>query len=141
MRDKTLFDQVGGIATLRRVNKLFYEKVYAHPWLKKYFANVEQDQIASQQSEFMQGVLGGPKIYRGRTPGTAHPHIEITEKAFNMRQEMLRQALEETRIDPEIARRWLALDEAFRQRLIQGLDQCTKRYGTDQIVRAPPGAK
>lgn len=136
-----MFEEVGGINVLRRVTKVFYDKVYEHGWLKKYFENIDRDHIASQQAEFMQGVLGGPQIYRGRTPGTAHPHIEITVKAFDLRQELLRQTLVELRIAPPIAKKWLALDEAFRKRLVKDKAACTKRYGNDDLVLAPPLAR
>ncbi len=135
---KSLFEQVGGIVVLRNVTRVFYDKVYRHPWLKTYFEHIDQDHIASQQAEFMQGVLGGPAIYRGRTPGTAHPHIEITAKAFDLRQELLRQTLVELCIHPDITKRWLALDEAFRKRLVKDRANCRKRYGSDKIIVAPP---
>ncbi len=140
-KGRNYFEEVGGIHALRRITAVFYDKVYEHPWLKKYFENVDKDHIASQQAEFMQGVLGGPPIYCGRTPGTAHPHIEITEKAFDLRQELLRQTLVELRVRRDIAEKWLALDEAFRKRLIKGKAGCKKRYGNDVMVFAPPLAR
>ncbi|MCP4447512.1 MAG: group 1 truncated hemoglobin, partial [Myxococcales bacterium] len=126
---------------LRRITKAFYDKIYEHPWLGKYFETIDRDHIASQQAEFMQGVLGGPQIYRGRTPGTAHPHIEIAEKAIDLRQELLRQPLAELRVRKDIAEHWLKLDEAFRQRLIKDKGACSKRYGTDKLIVAPPSSR
>ncbi|MCP4445840.1 MAG: hypothetical protein GY811_10925, partial [Myxococcales bacterium] len=58
---RSLFDELGGISVLRRITKAFYDKIYEHPWLGKYFETIDRDHIASQQAEFMQGVLGGPQ--------------------------------------------------------------------------------
>lgn len=138
---RNLFEEVGGLSVLRRVTKAFYDKVYEHPWLSTYFAHIDKDHIASQQAEFMQGALGGPQIYRGRTPGSAHVHIEITPKAFDLRQELLRQTLRELNIRPDIAKRWLALDEAFRRKLVQNGENCSKRCPSDRIIYAPPQSR
>jgi len=135
--EPSLFDKIGGIKVLRRITSAFYDKVYAHPWLSKMFVAIDKDHIASQQAEFMQGALGGPKIYCGKKPAVAHPHIEISHKSFDLRQELLRQTLVELRIDREIAERWLAMDEAFRGRLVKGAAGCQKRFFTDRIVYEP----
>lgn len=134
--DVSLYEQVGGIAVLRRVTKVFYDKVYDHPWLSQFFATIDKDHIASQQAEFMQGALGGPKIYCGRKPTDAHPHIHITDESFDLRQELLRQSLVEVGIDAPIAARWLALDEAFRSRLVKSRGECHKRFPSDTIIAA-----
>lgn len=126
--------RIGGLEALHRITTLFYEKVYAHPWLSKFFVDVEQEHIASQQAEFMQGVLGGRRIFCGRLPGAAHPHIRITEEAFDLRQELLRETLVELGVDEETRQRWLILDEAFRGRLVKTIDECEKRYASDIII-------
>ena len=40
--DKTLYDRLGGKQTFIDVHKIFYDKVYAHPWLKKFFTDKPQ---------------------------------------------------------------------------------------------------
>jgi truncated hemoglobin YjbI len=63
-----LFAAVGQHAGILRVAKIFYDKIYAHPWLKLYFAKAPQEHIENQQADFMTGALGGPSIYYGRLP-------------------------------------------------------------------------
>jgi len=41
----TLFDAVGGLPTLQKVHKIFYDKVYAHPWLGPFFEGHSQEAI------------------------------------------------------------------------------------------------
>ncbi len=116
----------------------FYDKVYAHPWLSKFFSGITQEHISAQQADFMQGVLGGAKIYCGKTPVHAHMHMHITPEVFDLRQELLRQALEETNTHPEVARKWLSLDEAFRGKLVKARSECKLRPGMRQILDIPP---
>ena len=36
MEDNTLFAEIGGRAVLEKVHKVFYDELYAHPWLKNF---------------------------------------------------------------------------------------------------------
>ncbi len=36
MKDNTLFAEIGGRAVLEKVHKVFYDELYAHPWLKNF---------------------------------------------------------------------------------------------------------
>ena len=83
---KERFEQMGGRDMLVRVNKSFYDKMYAHPWLSKYFEHVEQEYIEMQQTNFMQATLGVANIYGGKTPVFAHTRIKITEELFVERE-------------------------------------------------------
>ncbi len=111
--------------------------MYQHPWLSQYFAEVDQERITNQQADFMQGVFGGGQIYCGRTPGTAHVHIHITNEAFDLRQELLKETFEECGVDEEVAAAWPRLDEPFRKKIVQELSDCKKRYYTDKIIHVP----
>ncbi len=135
---RTLFDKIGGRDGLYKAVDAFYDKVYAHPWLSKFFAGITQEHISAQQTDFMQGVLGGAKVYCGKTPVHAHAHMHITTEVFDLRQELLRQALEELKVDTEVARKWLGLDEAFRGKLVKSLECCKVRPGMNEILDIPP---
>jgi len=41
----SLFDALGGYETLQRVHKIFYDKVYTHPWLGAFFKGHDQSFI------------------------------------------------------------------------------------------------
>lgn len=135
---KQLFSAVGYRAGILRVAKIFYDKVYAHPWLKLYFAKVPQDHIERQQTDFMASALGGPNLYCGRLPVAAHEHILITEESFEVRNVLLRESLEEAGVAQEVADAWMKLDDAFRKSIVKtSLDECQKRYYTDEILDFP----
>lgn len=134
-RGRKLFERLGGRPTLDRVHKIFYEKLYAHSWIGKYFEGINRELITNQQSDFMGMLFGGPKIFSGRMPIDAHMHMMISEELFEVRHGLLRESLTESKIaEPEFSE-WLAVDAAFKRILIKkSIDDCKKRFNTDDIV-------
>ncbi len=132
---KDLFEKVGGREGILKIAKNFYDKVYDHPWLRLYFQAIPQEHIENQQTDFMSGSLGGPKIYTGRFPVPAHEHMYITEELFELRNTILLESLHETRTAPDVIEAWLKIDNAFRKRIVKNnLSECKKRYFTDEIL-------
>lgn len=138
---ESLFSRVGGTLQIRRVHKIFYDKIYAHPWLGRFFEGTDQEVLENQQTDFMSKNLGGPSVYCGALPVAAHKHMNITQELFDERARLLSESLREARIPEDAAREWLALDDAFRVRLVKpSLEACEKRYRTDTILDFPrPG--
>ena len=129
MNDDALFEIV------KAINKNFYDRVYADPWLAKMFEIVPQEVIESQQTDFMVGALGGPVRYRGRSPKDAHPHLYVTEEIWQRREEHLLATFEELKVGESIAQKWLKIDNAFKQSIVKNsIDECQKRFFTDEIV-------
>ncbi len=132
---RPLFDRLDGRPTLDRVHKLFYDKIFAHPWLKQYFDGVPQALIETQQSDFMSSLFGGPKSYSGRMPIYAHSHMMITDELFDQRHELLKQALSEAGVAQAEADEWLKIDGAFRKVIVKkSIDECKGRFATDTIL-------
>jgi hemoglobin len=137
-KGKKLFDRLGGRPTLETVHKIFYDKLYAHPWLGQLFSHVSQPLIEAQQSDFMSYLMGGPKIYSGRMPIDAHMHILITEEMFALRHELLRESLQEAAVSEQESKEWLAIDLAFKKVLLKkSREDCEVRFKGDAIVDIP----
>lgn len=135
---KKLFDRIGGRATLEKVHKIFYDKIYADPWIGKFFAGIDQKHIENQQSDFIAMLFGGPKAYNGRMPIDAHEHIMIGEEIFAVRTELLRQSLTEAGVGTAETEDWLRIDRAFKNVLIKKSSaDCKKRFFTDEILDFP----
>ena len=131
----SIFDEVGGDPTLQRVHKTFYDKVFDHEWMSLYFQDVDRDFIEFQQTEFMRGVLGGENKYCGRPPKAAHVHIFVTPELFDIRSELLRQALIDEGIREDLREAWLDRDRAFAASVIKrSPDECTPRYASEDIL-------
>lgn len=138
----SLYDDIGGKPYLQKVVKTFYDKVYAHPWLGQFFKNTPQQHIENQQVDFMIGALGGPRIYSGRNPKDAHPHILITEEVFTLRNELLVDALNEEKASTELVERWLQIEGAFKNSIVKNsIKECKGRYASDEILAFDPPIK
>ena len=129
------FERIGGRKSLIAINKVFYDKVYQHSWLKHYFLAVPQQHIEDQQVDFMQKVLGGKNLYVGKSPPIAHKHMFIPDELFDVRKKILIEAFNETKAHPELVDKWLNLDESFRRLLVKkSLSECVARYKSEGIL-------
>jgi hemoglobin len=115
----TLFDEVGGLGTLRKVHKVFYDKVYAHPWLKHFFVGHNQQAIEDRQTSFMAQKMGGDVEYWGKEPKMAHRQMYITQELFDVRHQLLKQSLAEVGVPKALSKRWLKIDYAFRRKVVK----------------------
>ena len=116
---QTLFDEVGGLPTLQKVHKIFYDKVYAHYWLKHFFIGHNQEAIENRQTSFIGKKMGGPVEYWGKDLKMAHRQMYITQELFDVRHELLKESLQEAGIPEELAERWLKIDSAFRRMIVK----------------------
>jgi len=136
MSKNTHFERIGGRASLIAINKIFYDKVYHHPWLQHYFLAVPQQHIEDQQVDFMQKVLGGENVYVGKTPPVAHKHMFIPDELFEVRKTLLIEAFNESNAHPELVDKWLTLDESFRRLLVKkSVSECVARFKSEGVLR------
>ena len=130
----TFFDEVGGLEVIKKVHKIFYDKIYAHQWIGKFFQGIDQNVIESQQTDFMGQNFGGPVYYLGKLPVAAHKHMLINEKLFELRSFLLEESLCEAKVDPEHIKKWLKIDSAFKNGIVKNsINDCQKRFFTDEL--------
>jgi truncated hemoglobin YjbI len=131
----TLFDELGGMPTIEKVHVIFYDKLLSHPWLKDFFKGVPRPHLETQQTNFMAGLFGGPRIYGGRPLKTGHMHMFITEEVFLIRHQLLEQSLTEAKIPPELKKRWLSYDMGTKTQLVkESASECAGRYKSEAII-------
>jgi hemoglobin len=131
----TLFDELGGTPTLERVHKIFYDKLLRDPWLKQFFAGVPQAHLENQQTSFLAGVFGGPRLYGGRPIDTAHEHMFITEDVFLARHQVLADSLIQAGVAKDLRERWLDYNMKTKKALVkQSVSECKGRYKTEPII-------
>jgi len=130
----SFYEDIGGPSIIQKVHKIFYDKIYADPWIGKFFQDIDQNTIESQQNDFMGQSFGGPSRYLGKLPVSAHKHMLITEELFELRKRYLLESLNEVGVSPEHIEKWIKLDGAFRVGIIKkSIDDCEKRFFTDSI--------
>ncbi len=133
--NKTLFELLGGRETLEKVHKKFYDDLFADPKLNVWFEGVEQKHIEDQQSDFMQKAMGGPPVYCGKTPGSAHRNMLITLEHYERRHKTLEKAIREFVSEEELIQRWLKIDNSFRAAICKkSLDECEKANPSQEIL-------
>lgn len=136
--DQTLYDRLGGKETFIKVHKIFYDKAYAHPWLSKFFTDKPQHVLENQQTDFMVQLMGGPKVYGGKSPKFAHQHMMITEELFTLRARMLNESIKEAGIADDLRIGWMKADAALKKALVKtSIDECEKSYATQVILDFP----
>lgn len=138
MLSDNFFDEIGGYPCLRRVHTLLYTKLFNHPWLKGFFAHTKREVVESQQTDFWASLMGGPKIYGGRSPRDAHVHMFLPGEVFAVRHELLAETLVEAGVAPLLREKWLALDAQFERAIVnKSLDECHGRYRTEAVIIVP----
>lgn len=116
---ETLFDAVGGLPTLQKVHKIFYDKVYAHPWLGQFFEGHSQEAIENRQTAFMAEKMGGDVVYMGKEPKVAHETMYITPELFEIRKGLLDESIREAGVPDALRERWLKIDSAFMKTIVK----------------------
>jgi len=138
---QTLFDKLGGLPTLERVHKRFYDKIYIHPWLKKFFEGHEQAAIELRQTQFMAEKFGAAIRYPGMELELAHRRMYISEELLTLRRELLRESLEEEHVPEDMIVRWLKIDGAFwkniRKDSLASFSEIDLKYEKPLIVPKP----
>lgn len=115
----SLFDELGGLPTLEKVHKIFYDKVYAHPWLGQFFIGHDQTAIENRQTSFMAEKMGGEVVYMGKEPRITHETMYITQELFDLRSELLDEAIREAGVPDGLRERWLRIDNAFSKAIVK----------------------
>ena len=116
---ESLFDAVGGLPTLQKVHKIFYDKVYAHPWLGQFFIGHDQTAIENRQTSFMAEKMGGDVVYMGKEPKVSHETMYITQELFDLRTSILDESLREAGVPDELRDRWIRIDSAFSKAIVK----------------------
>lgn len=98
---KTIYDQLGGFTSVRKVVVEFYNSVLEEDELAKYFANTNMERQIDHQTKFISQLLGGPVEYTDDHLEKIHAHMGITQKHFDMIKGILCDTLEDFDLEDE----------------------------------------
>jgi len=140
---QSLFDAVGGLPTLQQAHRTFYDKLYAHPWIRRFFEGHSQEAIENRQTQFIGQKMGGSVKYTGKALNLAHRRMYISQELLEVRQALLKEALVETGVPEPLCKRWLAIDHAFWAQLmndsLESFSQIDLKYEQPLVVPKPDG--
>lgn len=83
MQDNSLYERIGGDATLRVMLDRFYDYVYEHEQIAHLF-NSDKEEIKEKQRLFLTQFLGGPQLY-SETYG--HPRMRARHMPHQITEE------------------------------------------------------
>jgi truncated hemoglobin YjbI len=112
-----LYDQIGHAFIAKAVAE-FYKRAFADVMIGHFFFNSDIQHITQQQITFVTAMLGGPSNYQGKPLKLAHKPFQIRLVHFNRRQVLMREVLTDLNLDPKLKDAWLALEDQFRQVII-----------------------
>jgi hemoglobin len=81
--ETSLYDAIGGRASLVAAVDVFYRRVLADPELGPFFPGGVGDRHRAYLITFLGEALGGPSRYRGRDIATAHRGLRIGDSHFD----------------------------------------------------------
>ncbi|WP_158997890.1 group I truncated hemoglobin [Pigmentibacter ruber] len=95
----TLYSKYGGFDAIQKVVSLFYKKVLASDNLYRFFENTDMTKLIEHQTQFFSTALGGPQGYDVKKIKTAHQNLKINEADFSEVVKLLKETLEEVKIE------------------------------------------
>jgi hemoglobin len=133
-----LFELLGGRSVLERVHRVFYGKVYAHPWLKGFFKNIDREFIEKQQTDYQTMRMGAGNIYTGKLLKGCHQHMFINDELFDLRMVLLQESMRECGIPERLAARWLDMVRTSRREIVKAdVGECLRRFPAEDIIVIP----
>jgi hemoglobin len=111
---QTVYERIGGAATIRKIVEAFYPRVQAHPELKHLFPD-DLTETMEKQFLFLSQFFGGPPIY---TEKRGHPRLRARHLPFP--------------IYPQTAEAWLACMASALEEV--GIDNKVRAEMWDRLV-------
>ena len=71
----SLYDRLGGEAAINAAVDVFYRRVLADAYIKRFFEGVDMARQAAKQKAFLTMVFGGPNNYTGKDMRQGHRHL------------------------------------------------------------------
>ncbi len=96
---RTIFEECGGFATVRRIVSAFYARVLGSPCLGRYFEKVDMPTLVDHQTQFICSVMGGPASFSDQHLERVHAPLRISRAEFAEMVGLLRETLEEFELD------------------------------------------
>ena len=110
------FEKIGA-EKLRAVIADFYDRVFTDVMIGFLFEGKSKQTLIQREYEFTAGFLGGDVKYTGRPMRVAHAQSPIFGGHFERRLQILREAMRDHAVDPEVQKVWLDHSYALREQI------------------------
>jgi truncated hemoglobin YjbI len=110
------FDKIGE-AKLRAVLTDFYDRVFRDVMIGFMFQGKDKQHLIEREYEMTAKMLGANVEYRGQPLRTAHARHTIFGGHFERRTQIMREAMADHDVDPEVRQIWLDHTNALRAQI------------------------
>ena len=90
---KTIYEQIGGVSTVRGLVEDFYDRLMREDTLRHYFVGIDMSRLVRHQTDFVCMVMGGPASYTSRQLRESHRHLSINDRDFDLVAQCLEDCL------------------------------------------------
>ena len=112
---QSMFEQLGGEESVRRIVGDFMERVFADRMIGFFFRNADKERIKMMEYELAAEFLGAPVRYRGKPLASAHAKHPIMGGHFARRRQILKETLEARGVPDRIKQAWLEHTDDLRR--------------------------
>lgn len=116
--ETTLYDAIGGRASLVAAVDVFYGRVLADPELSPFFPGGVGDRHRAFVVTFLGEALGGPSRYRGPHIATVHQGLRISDAHFDRAAGHLDATLDELGVPRHLTDRIVGIVATLRPALV-----------------------
>lgn len=118
----SIYERIGGEATIASIIEVFYNKITSDPVLSSYFKNANVDKIMRMQKHFFTAATGGPLTYSGRPLKDVHQHLDISRYEFDRYVRHLTETLESIGVPEEDRKQVVARINIYAPDITNDLD-------------------
>ncbi|MEM7725627.1 MAG: group 1 truncated hemoglobin [Cyanobacteria bacterium P01_A01_bin.45] len=79
----TLYEKIGGQATLEKVVDDFHKRILGDSSLSGFFSNTDMEKQRNHQIAFFSLIMDGPKDYQGRSMDKTHSGMNLQQPHFD----------------------------------------------------------
>jgi hemoglobin len=97
----SLYDQLGGFSSVRKLVSCFYDLVLDDEDVSPFFENTSMSDLIDHQTKFWAAILGGPASYTGEQLHAIHVTMGLEDQHFDKILELVVETLEDHGIDQE----------------------------------------
>jgi hemoglobin len=118
---QTLFDQLGGAATVDAAVDIFYRKVLIDDRVSHFFDAVDMNRQRAKQKAFLTMAFGGPNNYAGKDLRAGHAHLMrwgLDDSHVDTVIELLGQTLKELNVPEPLIGQVAAIVESLRNEVL-----------------------
>ena len=125
MSEPSLFEALGGEATLGPLIARFVDRMFDDIMIGYLFRAADRERVKEKEYEFAAQHLGAPIAYTGRPLSDAHRAHRVTGGQFMRRLQILKETLAAYQAPAAVTEHWVAQTLSLQAQITNNaLDQC-----------------